>query len=338
MRLYKRENGYWYIEVNRGFKFTTGTRDKRIAEEFFRRYREQLSEGKLVKLGRTKHIKVLDMIGEYLEHKTDEGLAGSTLKSYHQSLTQMATILGNGMVRSITGEHVTILKQRLLERGVLKSTINSRLTIVSSFFTWGVGRKYMRDNPCQRGPGEGTLRFRTDKSLPRYLREDEIERLLDGSRAIPGLLLAVCIGLYAGLRASEMLNLDARKDIDLRNRRIIVRRTKSKEDRMVPINAALMKVIGKQLTPFDRYVTGRQWSYNMLRTRLKALDSMTGDHVTFHMLRHTFASYLAMQDISMAKLQRLMGHKDIKTTMIYARVSDESLRESVESLDFGTGG
>lgn len=53
-----------------------------------------------------------------------------------------------------------------------------------------------------------------------------------------------------------------------------------------------------------------------------------------HSLRHTFASHLVMKGIALPTVQKLMGHSDIKTTMIYAHLAPDHLADAVDKLDF----
>ena len=56
---------------------------------------------------------------------------------------------------------------------------------------------------------------------------------------------------------------------------------------------------------------------------------------TLHTLRHSFASHLAIQGVPLMQIQKLMGHSDYDTTLIYAHLSVESNRDAVHSLPFG---
>lgn len=55
--------------------------------------------------------------------------------------------------------------------------------------------------------------------------------------------------------------------------------------------------------------------------------------VTPHVLRHSFATHLMDQGIALPKIQKLLGHKDVKTTMIYTHVTNSSITEVISPLD-----
>ena len=58
--------------------------------------------------------------------------------------------------------------------------------------------------------------------------------------------------------------------------------------------------------------------------------------VCIHSLRHTFASHLVMAGVDLATVQKLMGYRDIKTTLRYAHLAPDHLKSAVTRLDFGT--
>jgi len=65
-----------------------------------------------------------------------------------------------------------------------------------------------------------------------------------------------------------------------------------------------------------------------------AVQSAGLSHVTFHALRHTFASHLVMRGADLPSVQRLMGHNDIKTTMRYAHLAPDHLQQVIQKLDW----
>lgn len=74
-----------------------------------------------------------------------------------------------------------------------------------------------------------------------------------------------------------------------------------------------------------------------LRERLIriAKDAEIGDLTKVHTLRHTFASHLVMNGVDLPTVQKLLGHSDIQTTMIYAHLAPDHLADAVNRLDLG---
>lgn len=139
---------------------------------------------------------------------------------------------------------------------------------------------------------------------------------------------------YAGLRVSEVLDLQV-KDLDLAARRIRVREGKGQRDRVVFLTQQAAQRIGRYLetvphTADDLVLSrnGRPLSYYMAWYRIRRLGEAAGvKGVSPHRLRHTYATLLLNNGMSLVGLQRLMGHENLNTTMIYGRLADRTIEQ-----------
>ncbi|MFQ5343347.1 MAG: tyrosine-type recombinase/integrase [Anaerolineae bacterium] len=139
---------------------------------------------------------------------------------------------------------------------------------------------------------------------------------------------------YAGLRVSEALDLQV-KDLDLAARRIRVREGKGQRDRVVFLTQQAAQRIGCYLetvphTADDLVLSrnGRPLSYYMAWYRIRRLGEAAGvKGVSPHRLRHTYATLLLNNGMSLVGLQRLMGHENLNTTMIYGRLADRTIEQ-----------
>jgi integrase len=164
----------------------------------------------------------------------------------------------------------------------------------------------------------------------RWLTEDEISRLLSAclKSRNPELHAAVIIAINTGLRRGELLDLTWDR-IDLSRGAIRLEITKSGKRREVPLNddsyAALVSLKPKPAGPVFRTRDIRTAYEN-------AVKAAKLDDVTFHTLRHTFASWAVMRGVSMRELQELLGHATLAMTMRYAHLAPEHLRTAVSRL------
>jgi len=178
-------------------------------------------------------------------------------------------------------------------------------------------------------------------SLPRHLSEGESQRLeayvlarLDSPDPLTRLENACCLVLaHTGLRASECVDLHFR-DLDLAAGRLTVRQGKGQRDRVVYLSdtagqALRCYLAGLARQPADPVWTrpaGQPITYEWLYAHIAALGLAAGvPEVTPHRLRHTLATRLLNSGMDITRIQKLLGHQHIDTTMIYARVQDATL-------------
>jgi integrase len=165
----------------------------------------------------------------------------------------------------------------------------------------------------------------------RWLTEDEISRLLAACTKSknPELQAAVVIAINTGLRRSELLGLTWDR-IDLTRGILRLEVTKSGKRREVPVNDACYRAL-VTLKPAD---SGRVFRTRNVRTAYEnAVEAAKLDDVTFHTLRHTFASWATMRGVSLKELQELLGHSSLTMTMRYAHLAPDHLRSAVSRLD-----
>jgi integrase len=193
---------------------------------------------------------------------------------------------------------------------------------------WG----YLTQNPLH-----DVQDFKEPPGRVRYLTDVEVEILLNSCYG--HIKSIVIVALNTGMRKGEILNLEWR-DVDLRNRLIIIRNTKNNESRTIPINEILyetLTLLGH--TTDEQYVFANRNGnpFGDVRTSFRnALKRAGIEDFRFHDLRHTFASKLVMRGVNIRTVQTLLGHKDIAMTMKYSHLSDAHLKEAVKKLEVGT--
>jgi integrase/recombinase XerD len=224
-----------------------------------------------------------------------------------------------------------------LDAGVKAGSINAELAVFHGFWRELIEREQVINGAILqvKAPSEA-------KRLPRYLKPEQFQRLQETLHAqtvqdrpqdrfeqVWFYLLA-----HAGLRVSELLNLRL-DDCDLHQRRLFIRAGKGDRDRVVPITDTLAKVLEaylkvREVAPCDHLLTyrGTYVKASLISARLRRLGKPAGvEPVSPHRLRHTLATLLVNQGMPITSLQKFLGHQDINTTLIYARVFDETVRQ-----------
>jgi site-specific recombinase XerD len=180
-------------------------------------------------------------------------------------------------------------------------------------------------------------------SLPRYLNPDASQRLeahvqqrlvLREANPLSRLENACFFVLaHTGLRARECTDL-LFQDLDLPGRRLMVRQGKGQRDRVVYLSEVASQALTAYLegTPFSPTTplwlkpNGQPITDSWLRDHMAALSEAAGvPHVTPHRLRHTLATRLLNAGMDITRIQKLLGHEHLDTTLIYARALDTTV-------------
>ena len=231
----------------------------------------------------------------------------------------------------------------LSTQGYARRTVARKATSLRRYFRWAE-----RTGRVAADPTIGVVAPSRGRHLPRVLRAEELEILLDKPRAAVvddssarrQRDIAVLELLYgSGLRGSEVCAIRV-GDIDLERRRLMVRGKGSKQ-RIVPLSepaaAALAEWMAQGRSEMaDLSAAGDAMFVNLhgrpLNTQAvrRLVDRRAGTHTTPHALRHTFATHLLDGGADLRHVQELLGHSDLGSTQIYTHVSRERLRKVVE--------
>ncbi len=289
--------------------------------------------------------------GAFLHYaRVEKGLADNTLKSYAFDLAHFQRWAGDVPERHLLVCGRTELQEFLLwlyGQGLSARSAARHLVTLRNLF------RYLRlDGLRADDPSEGLESPRSWRTLPKYLSQDEVERLLQAPcqlRCAPQSLSwalaqrdrAMLELLYAsGLRVSELVRL---RDSDLDPEMGVVRcHGKGDKERLVPVGQSALRaimsfvrtargrILGGKTTPF---LFPRRGGAAMTRQafwkRLGAYgrQAQIRQHLTPHLLRHSFATHLLERGADLRSLQTMLGHADISTTQIYTQVVSQRLRQ-----------
>lgn len=228
------------------------------------------------------------------------------------------------------------------DRKYKTATVNRRVDTLRSFFRFAVEQDYLAENPMEkvRAP-------KPEKSLPIYLREDELRLLL----ALPERKqwknwlrdkAALHLLAYTGLRRAELLSLTW-EDIRFDQQCIRVM-GKGRRERMVPMNETLSRVLWTYLesqlpVQRDRALfltrTGRPMTRSTLHDLFKKYVRGAGldpTRLSLHKVRHTFATMLLARGTDLVTIQELLGHNEISSTQIYTHTTPARGKSAVAAL------
>lgn len=242
-------------------------------------------------------------------------------------------------LQDIKRQHLLDYSDHRLATGHAPSSINQDLRYFHAFLSFLQEQGYQVPQALLRVPV-----LKQPDRLPKFLTDEQVRKLRDdleqrvAHSAYPpqrrdALLDRAAFHLLwqAGLRLGEVEELRL-QDLDLPARRLIVRHGKGLQDRTVYLTdtavaalQAYLAVRGLAATDHVFLYRNRPVHKDLIRCRLKAAGQRTGVPVHPHRLRHTMATQLLNAGCRVTSIQKLLGHRRLNSTMIYARVHDRTV-------------
>lgn len=221
----------------------------------------------------------------------------------------------------------------LMEMGLNERTINRKIASLNTFYKY-LQKKELREDI----PTEKLQSLKITHTLPKFIQQNEIEKLLDPSLfenqdngLQDQLILELLYG--TGIRLSELIQLKIR-DIDFHQKTIKVLGKRNKE-RIIPLHHTLVKLLKQYLqeNSNSRFLItskGGKQSYPMMIYRVvnKYLKLVTSvEQKSPHTLRHTFATHLLNEGADLNAIKDLLGHANLAATQVYTHNSFERLKK-----------
>lgn len=236
-------------------------------------------------------------------------------------------------------------------------TVRTTMSSVMAALNWAVREGLLKSNP-----GKGAKLPPSPPARLDFLTKEEVSSLLaeceQRARAFPSRkmwwvrFVAVSLAVRLGLRKGEVFGLRW-QDLDLDTQRLTVARSyattpKSGKPRPLRLPTALVPLLREWklrcphpelLCPVYRS-TARRWDMAANSNRQHGLPELLAAaqcrvlERPWHMLRHTFASHFMMSGGSLLALSQILGHTDVKVTMIYAHLSSDFLAEQIDKVKF----
>jgi integrase len=324
-------HGTWYVWIGRSEKHPRGrlvslkTTDEDDARRIFAEVKRKHLEDKLIRLTGDSRVTISQLAEAFTTDADRVSLSEKTLRQDKLSLKLLMDAIGDKPIRTIREQDFKQFKTVLMARNLSPFSINSYRRHILSALNWAVDQDWIKRTPRFKP-------VKTPEPLPRVLSIDEIDRLLKYAEANDRdthRVIRFC--LWSGCRRIEIAGL---RYEDIKDGYFHIR-GKGDKERSVPLLPGALEAIGGL---FDIGLVFPRWHLDTYTHRFQDVAKGAGVSATLHDIRHTAATFMLTSGVSLPVVQKILGHRDIKTTQIYAKVVDELMRSEMGKLSYGGEG
>lgn len=344
MSIYKRGDK-WYIYVTypdgRRFRKSIGT--KKEAEKIEQKLRSEILNDKW-EIKEKKEILFSELVDKYLKYAKASKAESSYRSDICRIRGHLLPYFGKTPLKSITSQMIDEFKIMRVQQGAAHKTINHDLVNLSHMLKMAIRWGYLDHNPASN-----VVKLKVPKNPPKFLSQDEIKKLIEAAKH-SHIYPLIITALHTGMRKSELLNLKW-TDVDFQQCIIKVQskadwHTKNYKHRIIQMTPILQQTLKEHKLHQDENGVDCEYVFTYegerilqdVRRSFRTILKLAGlKDVTLHTLRHTFASQLAMAGVPLMDIQVLMGHQSFETTLQYAHLSEEHVKQQVLKLPFANG-
>ena len=285
------------------------------------------------------------MIEQFLNYlQYERNRSELTVKSYGDDLRAFEAYfkqLDNHEIsrESVDSDIIRDWMESMMDKGNSVSSINRRLSALRSLYRFALSRNLVTTDPAHSVTGP-----KKSKPLPQYLRESQMNQLLDDVQwdlsTFNNMRARTIIILFyeTGMRLAELMGLDD-SSIDFTNAEVKVTGKRNKQ-RIIPMGDELVRELIDYRQFRDSHVVrkceaffvtekGERMTRAQVRNEVKKhLSKVTSmKKRTPHVLRHTFATVMLNHDAGIESVKKLLGHESLSTTEIYTHTTFEQLKK-----------
>ena len=289
----------------------------------------------------------MNMVNEFLNYlRYERNRSELTVRTYGRSLEDFEAYFKNRDSQlsweSVDSDLIRDWMESMMDKGDMASTVNNCLSAVRSFFRFALSRHLVDHDPAYAVKGP-----KKQKPLPQFVREEEMDRLIDlpemwGSDVKALRARTIIILFYeTGIRLAELIGLDD-KDVDFAAHQLKVTGKRNKQ-RIVPFGGELERALRDYMSQRDealRQDTALFLSDKGQRMTRSQVESIVKKYLSVvttlkkrspHVLRHSFATAMLNNGAGLESVRKLLGHESVAMTEIYTHTTFEQLKKVYEN-------
>ena len=285
------------------------------------------------------------MVNQFLRYlRYERNRSELTVKSYEDDLRGFQLFFENLdeslSWSTIDSDIIRLWMEHMMDKGNTARSINRRLSALRSFYRFALAHHLVSKDPVY-----GLVGPKNQKTLPQFLRESEMDNLLDRPVDDPENYInvrarTIILMFYTtGIRLAELIGLDD-ASVDFLNGQIKVTGKRDKQ-RVIPFGEELKAELRNYMRLRDKLVPvnapalfltkkGERMNRQQVRREVqKQLATVcTLKKKSPHVLRHTFATAMLNHEAGLESVKKLLGHERISTTEIYTHTTFEQLKRA----------
>ena len=292
------------------------------------------------------------MVEQFIQYlRYERNYSSHTVLAYRKDLEQFSLFLtdeyGVDDLSRADADMIRFWLLRLMEEGLSARSVNRKLSSLKSFWRYLLAKGLAKENPCRK-----LLSPKVHKSLPSFLKKEEMESLLDDACESEDMSefvakrnrLMIEMLLQTGMRRSELMGL-ALSDVDVSSCLLRVKGKRDKQ-RLIPFGPMLQSMIQdyldsraqwqaqcEDLYDFSDCLFVRengkplypQLVYRLVHDKLSQCSSLAKKSP--HVLRHSFATTLLNNGAQLNAVKELLGHANLSATEVYTHTTFEELKQ-----------
>ena len=288
------------------------------------------------------------MIEDFLSYlRYERNRSELTVRNYEKSLRDFEAYFKNRESHlsweSVDSDIIRDWMESMMDKGDMASTVNNSLSAVRSFFRFALARGLVEKDPAYAVKGP-----KKRKPLPQYVRESEMDRLIDlpevwGDSMKDVRARTIIILFYeTGIRLAELVALDD-QDVDFGMHQLKVTGKRNKQ-RIIPFGAELEETLRHYMKQRDEQIVKQEQALllndkgqRVTRYQVASVVKRYLSLVTTlkkrspHVLRHSFATAMLNNGAGLESVRKLLGHESVATTEIYTHTTFEQLKRVYEN-------
>lgn len=260
----------------------------------------------------------------------------STKKNHRDTLRLLQLFKSKLYFSQLNYELISSFDLYMANNGYAVNTIARHMKVLKQYMNRAIVLEYIQKNPF------GKYKIRSAQTKRESLSEKELLLLEQHREHIEvrnEILDAFLFSCYTGLRYSDMCRLTKQNIVFLNRKRwIVIRMQKTDTDIRVPV---YLMFEGRGLTLLKEIRRSRGAVFRLpdsqtVNRELKKICKKVGikKHITFHSARHTCATLLLYKGVNITTVQKILGHKSVKTTQIYSAVTDLTIEKEIKKSNY----